>query len=100
MHCALVFEILLKDESNILQNMSHPNWSLTRRIVVELILATDMAKHFDMLGTFRSRFLTSDSELSNLDTRIAVLKICIKCADVGHAAKKTELHEKWSMRVI
>lgn len=28
------------------------------------------------------------------------MKVLIKCADIGHTAKKTALHEKWSRLVI
>jgi hypothetical protein len=75
-------------------------WMLLRRLVVELILATDMSRHFEMIGTFKSRYLsTHTKDLSCFDEKLSVLKIAIKCADIGHAAKSTELHERWSILV-
>jgi hypothetical protein len=30
---------------------------------------------------------------------MTLLKIGIKCADIGHAAKEVELHEKWTKMI-
>ena len=29
-----------------------------------------------------------------------ILKMALKCADVGHAAKALTLHKNWSLRII
>jgi hypothetical protein len=60
----MTFEILLAEKTNILAGMDQESWVLTRRIIVELILSTDMAKHFEMLGNFRSRYLTCESDIT------------------------------------
>ena len=83
----------------MLDTLSRPDWLHVRKVVVDLVLATDMSKHFDMLGTFRSVYLTSENDLSNLEERLAVLKLGMKCGDIAHAAKTTALHEKWSLFV-
>ena len=49
MHARDLFTILLTESSNILKNVS--DYWVLRKIIIELILATDMAKHFELLGT-------------------------------------------------
>ena len=59
-----------------------------------------MSRHFELLKEFRashSAILCTD--IGNLDERIRVLEVFIKAADIGHAAKKVELHEKWTYLV-
>jgi hypothetical protein len=52
-----------------------------------------MAKHFEFLGEFRVHLSSSsENSLSNSEERILLLKMLIKCSDVGHAAKITDLH--------
>jgi hypothetical protein len=99
MHCSMTFGFLQDASTDILSNFSVDDWMLVRRIIVEMILGTDMSKHFEMVGNFRARYLTTENDLSNFDEKLSVLKIGIKCADVGHAAKEIELHEKWSILV-
>ena len=56
---------------------------------MEMILETDMAKHFEALGRFRSRALSlSEVPLTNVDDKMLLLKIGLKCADTGHSSKK------------
>jgi 3',5'-cyclic-nucleotide phosphodiesterase len=65
-----------------------------------MILGTDMAKHFDMLGKFRLRAIVQkDIDLGTSADRIYILSLALKCSDVGHAAKENELHLKWTDKV-
>lgn len=94
MHASKSFQIAA--ETNAFAALSPAHWALFRRQVVEMILATDMAKHFELLAQFR---ITSP-KLEDESSRFFLYKILIKCADIGHSAKATDLHEKWSLRVM
>ena len=73
---------------------------LARKIIIEMILETDMSKHFEMLGKFRTRSSSiGDINLEKLEDKIFVMCMAIKSADIGHSAKITELHEKWTQLV-
>lgn len=63
-----------------------------------MILATDMAKHFELLAQFR--VAVTSPRLEEESNRLFMYRILLKCADIGHAAKTTDLHEKWSLRVM
>jgi hypothetical protein len=69
-------------------------------MIVQLILSTDMAKHFEILVNFRQKYLTKETDFENFEERLMLLQIAIKCADIGHAAKEVELHEKWSLLIV
>ena len=53
MHSAIVFKLLMSEDKNILENLDSADWFYIRRVIVEMILITDMAKHFELLGLFR-----------------------------------------------
>jgi hypothetical protein len=73
---------------------------LARKVVLKMILATDMSRHFELLGAFKATHMTvNPAQVSKIDERITVSEMCIKAADIGHAAKSLDLHEKWTLLV-
>ena len=97
MHIAKIFKLLSSPESDILQTLVSEDWVHVRKIVIEMILTTDMGKHFEVLGKFRSRVTNfSDISLDNNDDKIFVLSMGIKTADIAHSAKNDDLHKKWT----
>ncbi|KER32404.1 hypothetical protein T265_01464 [Opisthorchis viverrini] len=52
-HVALAFELTRKDpDVNIFQNMTREEYRTIRGYMVDMVLATEMAKHFDHVGRF------------------------------------------------
>ena len=97
MHSSVTFRVLT--ETGLLASLPQESWELVRKIVVEMILATDMSKHFDMVGVFRAASMNA-GEMGTFEERMMLFKVGVKCADVGHAAKETSLHEKWTQKII
>lgn len=74
----------------------HPDdWILVRKFVLELILATDLTKHFNLLGVFRTRAIQlNEIDLEKKEDLLFCLQIGLKCADINHSAKPLDLHIK------
>jgi 3',5'-cyclic-nucleotide phosphodiesterase/cAMP-specific phosphodiesterase 4 len=92
-----LFKILQRADCNILANITKGDQLTFRKIVIKTILATDLQKHFEMVKTFRARM--EETELPSLEDekfRLNALELCVKCADLGHGAKKVSLHKEWS----
>lgn len=101
MHSSILFQILKVPENNILAMLTNDKWALMRKDIIDMILATDMGKHFELLGQFRTKYLNNDlHDLTESDVRSDIFKLIIKAADIGHAAKNIELHEVWCGLVI
>ena len=101
MHASLLFEIFRVPGCNVLAGLSHDKWMVVRKDIVDMILATDMGKHFELLGLFKAKYLSNDfHEFCNQETRLDLFRLIIKAADIGHAAKSIELHQKWCELVI
>ena len=99
MHSSLLFKILAKEDNNILKEITGEKLLQIRKLIIEMILATDMGKHFDLVSYIRAKY-SEKTEFSNGDTRSDLFKIIIKAADVGHAAKSIDLHQRWCSLVI
>jgi len=97
MHVSKIFKLLNQTESDILQTLVVEDWSHVRKVVIEMVLHTDMGKHFEFLGQFRTRATSiSDISLDSNEDKTFVLSIALKSADLSHAAKNDDLHRKWT----
>jgi hypothetical protein len=95
MHVALLFKIMQEPGRNLLEELEKEDWISLRKLLIELILHTDMSKHFETLGNFRT-WAQANSSLATFDDKVMVLSMGLKCADIGHSAKSVELHIKWT----
>ena len=104
MHSSVTFSTMKSKAKNcdILASVTGETFNFVRKLIIEMILETDMSKHFDALGKFRSKFLSvnNQADWEKVDDKLIILKTAIKCADIGHSAKSWDLHHKWSMKVV
>lgn len=62
-------------------------------MIVSMVLATDLNKHFKQLGKFRSRLQSLEGiQLADEDDKFLILTILLKASDVSHTAKPEILH--------
>ena len=91
MHSAVTFQTMRDQnaKANVLECFSNEDQTLIRKIIIDMILETDMARHFDSLAKFRSKTLSMPEfcPLEDFEQKLLVLKTLIKCADVGHSSK-------------
>jgi hypothetical protein len=100
MHCAMTYSIMTKPGCDILGSLAPNDWLSVRKTIIEMILETDMSKHFEILAKFKTRAVVlSDLNLNIEQDKSHVLAMGLKCADISHSAKDTDLHVKWSKLV-
>ena len=96
-----------RGECGILDNLSSDDFSRLRALVIELVLATDMGNHFDLISRFNSTYDDSEDFEGENQDRFAldfedqadkelILKIGMKCCDIAHSTKNEQLHLQWS----
>jgi hypothetical protein len=54
-----------------------------------------MAKHFEMIVNLRNKS-SKLKDIESPEVRLDLLKMIIHTADIGHSAKETRIHKKWS----
>ncbi|CAD8209938.1 unnamed protein product [Paramecium octaurelia] len=96
-HSFLLFQILSQDQFNIIQNLGQVEQKGFRKYCLNLILDTDLTRHFQLMNKFQNYLELTESQ--DLDKNL-LMSICIKCADVGHGAKQLKMHKLWSRRII
>ncbi|CAH1108660.1 unnamed protein product [Psylliodes chrysocephalus] len=112
-HAALTFKLTLGDERiNIFKNLDRETYKMARSNVVDMILATEMTKHFEHLAKFVNVFCTKSSS-SDLDSDVneyppllsvpenvtLVKRMMIKCADVSNPTRPLRLCVEWARRI-
>lgn len=100
-HLASAFAVLRRPECNFLEHLPVADQRRLRSLVVELVLATDMAEHAAIMKRFAEATGGPAAEFTPTSSKDAVLllQVAIKCADVGHLALGWELHGRWVERL-
>merc|ERR1712072_680570 len=75
-----------------------------RKLCISMVLATDMSRHFELLGKFRSRVGSCSNALEAFNPmdpkdRESVLVMAIKASDIASQGKTWKLARKWATMV-
>ncbi|KAJ1560849.1 cAMP-specific 3',5'-cyclic phosphodiesterase 4D [Cladochytrium tenue] len=96
-HAASVFEAMAVDPGlDVLALAPAESRRAVRELVVSMVLATDMAAHFDWIGKFKTKVNGAGLNLSLRADRKVVLNMAIKCADVNNPTKPPDLSKVWT----
>ncbi|KAI2647819.1 High affinity cAMP-specific and IBMX-insensitive 3',5'-cyclic phosphodiesterase 8A [Labeo rohita] len=115
-HAALAFQITTRDDKcNIFKNMERNEYRTLRQAVIDMVLATEMTKHFEHVNKFVNSINKplaaleenggngdEDSVKSILtapENRILVKRMLIKCADISNPCRPLELCIEWAGRI-
>uniref|UniRef100_A0A3B3WWP4 Phosphodiesterase n=1 Tax=Poecilia mexicana TaxID=48701 RepID=A0A3B3WWP4_9TELE len=92
-HCAVAFQILSLPECNIFANVDPEAFKKIRQAIITLILATDMARHGEILEGFKQKL--DNFDFSNEEHVMCLQKVLIKCCDISNEVRPTEVAEPW-----
>lgn len=99
-HCASAFKVLFQPECNFLGGLSNQEFRSVRSLVMELVLATDMAESSNVLKAFKDVIGDGTSlPAATPQGSSLALKMALKCADLGHLALEWSLHMRWVRRL-
>ncbi|XP_031366083.1 high affinity cAMP-specific and IBMX-insensitive 3',5'-cyclic phosphodiesterase 8 isoform X4 [Apis dorsata] len=112
-HAALTFKLSLSDDNvNIFKNLERDTYKQLRQSVIDMILATEMTKHFEHLAKFMNAFSTRIPEIyiegtQDIDVSTAILpeniilvkRMIIKCADVSNPTRPLKYCVEWARRI-
>lgn len=94
-HVAATYELLSKTENNIFEKFTKDECNHIRKSMVEMILATDMSKHFADLGKFKSRVTAPNFDPANSDKQLC-MNMAMHIADISNPSKKWDISFKWT----
>ncbi|KAI9203251.1 uncharacterized protein BJ171DRAFT_425473 [Polychytrium aggregatum] len=99
-HCASVLEFTQEEQYNLFVNMTVDQRKLVREMVISMVLATDMAAHFEWIGKFKNKMSGSGFNFENKADRKIMLNMAIKCADVNNPTKPLEQSKRWTELIM
>ncbi|ORZ38093.1 hypothetical protein BCR44DRAFT_141090 [Catenaria anguillulae PL171] len=100
-HLASAFTILRKTENNFVSHLSKSDYKALREIVIEMVLATDLAQHLPIISMFKNRATQGNLDPeNNREDRTLLFKMMMKCSDVGNPTKEWSIYEVWQKRII
>eukprot|EP00798_Chlamydomonas_sp_ICE-L_P023244 gene23244-30468_t len=122
-HLAAAFDLLQHPDYNFTSEMHKKDQDTLRKLMIDLVLATDMKQHFSLLAHFRTvhRIAPSTCKLNSVsgdyvcdynDTRtdsatklvrapldeserLMSLQVALKMADLSHLSAKLPVHLQW-----
>ncbi|XP_018608921.1 cAMP-specific 3',5'-cyclic phosphodiesterase 4B-like isoform X1 [Scleropages formosus] len=105
-HLAVGFKLLQEEHCDIFQNLNKKQRQSLRKMVIDMVLATDMSKHMSLLADLKTmvetKKVTSSGVLllDNYTDRIQVLRNMVHCADLSNPTKSLELYRQWTDRIM
>ncbi|XP_067280348.1 high affinity cAMP-specific and IBMX-insensitive 3',5'-cyclic phosphodiesterase 8B isoform X1 [Pseudorasbora parva] len=118
-HAALAFQLTVRDSKcNIFKNMERTQFRTLRQAIIDMVLATEMTRHFEHVNKFVNSInkpmsaieeTSSNSEGSDCEgqasirnspeNRLLIKRMLIKCADVANPCRPLELCIEWAGRI-
>ncbi|RLN88894.1 hypothetical protein BBJ28_00002221 [Nothophytophthora sp. Chile5] len=99
MHLSEAFFLAKDPLFNIFVGLSPGQYSEVRKAIVEMVLSTDLTVHLQLVGSLKTALISQDdAEVEH--SPMVLMKIVIKCADLGHSSKAVKLHARWSDLII
>ncbi|XP_051989582.1 cAMP-specific 3',5'-cyclic phosphodiesterase 4B-like isoform X2 [Xyrauchen texanus] len=105
-HLAVGFKLLQGENCDIFQNLTKKQRQNLRKMVIDMVLATDMSKHMSLLADLKTMVETKKVTslgvllLDNYTDRIQVLRNMVHCADLSNPTKSLDLYRQWTNRIM
>ncbi|KAK9760252.1 3',5'-cyclic-nucleotide phosphodiesterase [Basidiobolus ranarum] len=101
-HAMYLFLLMKKHGVEFFAEQSSPEAQDFRKLVISIILATDMSAHFDYIHNFveQNARLNSQAALDPETERMAFSAAIIKCADISNSARPYHISERWTDNLI
>eukprot|EP00002_Diphylleia_rotans_P032170 TRINITY_DN6736_c0_g1_i1.p1 TRINITY_DN6736_c0_g1~~TRINITY_DN6736_c0_g1_i1.p1 ORF type:complete len:863 (-),score=163.01 TRINITY_DN6736_c0_g1_i1:432-3020(-) len=98
-HVSEAFKLMASEDCNILKNVPKETKKKIRRIAIDLVLATDMSRHADIMGALKNCISVGAMTGETYDSRLLMMKMAMKLADVSNPAKLPHVAKEWTKRV-
>ncbi|XP_014644143.1 PREDICTED: high affinity cAMP-specific and IBMX-insensitive 3',5'-cyclic phosphodiesterase 8A isoform X2 [Ceratotherium simum simum] len=116
-HAALAFQLTTRDDKcNIFKNLERNDYRTLRQGIIDMVLATEMTKHFEHVNKFvnsinkplatleKNGETDKDQEAINTmlrtpENRTLIKRMLIKCADVSNPCRPLEQCIEWAARI-
>nr|XP_040564799.1 cAMP-specific 3',5'-cyclic phosphodiesterase 4C-like isoform X2 [Lepeophtheirus salmonis] len=105
-HLAVAFKLLQNPDCDIMANLNSKQRQTFRKMVIDMVLATDMSKHMSLLADLKTMVESKKVAgsgvllLDNYNDRIQVLQNMVHCSDLSNPTKPLEIYREWVDRIM
>jgi len=99
MHASTTIRLLTRSESEVMHKLPPAEAKAVRELMVDVILGTDLAVHFENLGKFQAK-VTSGFDMSKPADRNLKMSTIVHLADVSCPAKTWGSYRAWLPRLF
>ncbi|XP_055865075.1 high affinity cGMP-specific 3',5'-cyclic phosphodiesterase 9A-like isoform X4 [Biomphalaria glabrata] len=92
-HCAVAFDILKKDKWNITKDFTRDQFKRFRDGMIRCILATDMAKHNEILNSFKT--IIPHFDFNDKEHKSVLMMVLMKVSDISNEARPLSVAMPW-----
>ncbi|OHT07438.1 3'5'-cyclic nucleotide phosphodiesterase family protein [Tritrichomonas foetus] len=94
-HCTVMINILTRDESNMLHSLDESEITKMWALLINLILSTDMAKHFQIVEQGNEMLAKKRQWQKSEKDRLLVMELMIKTADISNVSRRFDIANLW-----
>lgn len=94
-HISAAFRIMKEDDCNVLSNLSCEEYRKFRTLIIEMVLATDMSCHFQILDEMKSLLALPSPKVD----KTKLLALLLHCCDISQSCKKWHMHRRWALLI-
>ncbi len=96
-HIASAFELMLgKSANNWAIKLSSEDFGRVRQMMIDCVLATDMALHFKEINRVKDRMDQPDYDLKNEKDKHMITKLVFHLADISNPTKRWQVCRDWT----
>eukprot|EP00051_Salpingoeca_urceolata_P005821 m.77744 g.77744 ORF g.77744 m.77744 type:complete len:720 (+) comp14559_c0_seq1:332-2491(+) len=110
-HAATAFQLMAEPGLDLIAPLDPEDRSDVRKMIIAMIMSTDMAKHFQFLSDFRTMVEAKRQLVGNVagpvdlvtaseEDKLLTLCAIVHCADLGASTKPWTLCREWCTRVM
>ncbi|GAB5358035.1 hypothetical protein AAMO2058_000424200 [Amorphochlora amoebiformis] len=109
MHVSQAFKLMRTSDCNIFESFTREDRSFVRKLIIKLVLATDMSKHSDSLRELnrklqyktstKKKWMKSEDPKDVLSDAELLLSMAIKCSDLSNPCRPKKMMLEWSGRI-
>ena len=93
-HCTQLIDILTNENYNLMHALSGEDSKKMWTLMLNLILATDMAQHFNLVKKL-GEILDNGIDYNNDEHRLLVMQMLLKVSDISNVSRPFDIADKW-----
>jgi hypothetical protein len=98
-HASRGFDIAMTKDANIFSKLKTDQFVVLRKIVIQLVLATDLSQHFQIINKFKQR-IQNGLKLEEVSDRSLCMEMSMKLGDLNNPTKPFQQSQKWAICVM